>query len=358
MQDKQALLQQWVNTGENVDAIETQLKISRSQEGELTRGRECLTIDEMKARGMSQYLIYDHMSVLTYSFLLLPYLITFPCLVPAYPSKILPFPSKTPSLLRTKIESVIKRGDGIADPDCPDDPSSTRFWVTTGARFEDREKVGVSMEATAAVQRSAEAVGQMLAPSGANDRGVSCFDQWCRRTWWRWAFLGGLGECDDPNVNLNDPNGDVNDVLHTVRSGWRLSCFDKFLHSTRHEVAVVQHVTSAQLLNVDWEGLRTLADNSPAIRSVLTGATVSPAWMGLPCPFCGGPGHWEHLAWECQNSPLTEERPTYDTTPIERRFGWASTSSTIIYLGKVQQLIWRQRGLRCGGSGGYGGRGS
>ena len=147
-------------------------------------------------------------------------------------------------------------------------------------------------------------------------------------------------------------------MSHTVRSGWRLSCFDKFLHSKRYEVAMFQHVTSAQLLNVDWDGLRALADNTPAIRTVLTGATVSPAWMGLPCPFCGGPGHWEHLAWECQNSPLTEERPTYHTTPIERRFGWAPTTSTIIYLGKVQQPIWRQRGLRCGGSGGYGGRGS
>ena len=176
---------------------------------------------------------------------------------------------------------------------------------------------------------------------------------WTETAHWTWKHESLV-------VNLNDPNGDVNDVLHKVRSGWQLSCFDKFLHSKRHEVAVVQHVTSAQLLNVDWEGLRTLADNSPAIRTVLTGATVSPAWMGLPCPFCGGPGHWEHLAWECQNSPLIEERPTYDTTPIERRFGWASTSSTIIYLGKVQQLIWRQRGLRCGGGGGsgYGGRGS
>ena len=148
----------------------------------------------------------------------------------------------------------------------------------------------------------------------------------------------------------------MNEVLHTVRSvrsGWRLLCFDKFLHSKRPEVAAVQHVTSAQLLNVDWEGLRALADNIPAIRTVLTGATVSLAWMGLPCPFCGGPGHWEHLAWECQNySPLTSERRTYHTTPIERRFGWAPTpsTSTIIYLGKVQQLIWRQRG----DSGGYG----
>ena len=88
VKDKQALLQQWVSTGENVDAIETNLKISRSQEGELTRGRELLTIDEMKSRGMSQHLILDHIYVLTFNFSVLR--TTLHVLVPPYPSK---FPS-------------------------------------------------------------------------------------------------------------------------------------------------------------------------------------------------------------------------------------------------------------------------
>lgn len=169
VKDKQALLQQWVSTGENVDAIETNLKISRSQEGELTRGRELLTIDEMKSRGMSQHLILDHIYVLTFNFFCSANHIT--CACPSISQQIPISLLRESSLLRTKIESVIKRGDGIADPDCPDDPSSTRFWVTTGAKFEDREKVGVSMEATAAVQSSAAAIGQMLAPSGTGEGG-------------------------------------------------------------------------------------------------------------------------------------------------------------------------------------------
>ncbi len=53
MQEKQQLLQQWVNNGENCDKIETQLKLTRSQEGELEKGRELLTISEMKSRGFS-----------------------------------------------------------------------------------------------------------------------------------------------------------------------------------------------------------------------------------------------------------------------------------------------------------------
>ena len=53
-QEKQQLLQQWVETGENCDAIETQLKLIRSQEGEQERCRELLTIAEMRSRGFSQ----------------------------------------------------------------------------------------------------------------------------------------------------------------------------------------------------------------------------------------------------------------------------------------------------------------
>lgn len=53
MQEKQQLLQQWVASGENCEKIETQLKLTRCQEGELEKGRELLTIAEMKSRGFS-----------------------------------------------------------------------------------------------------------------------------------------------------------------------------------------------------------------------------------------------------------------------------------------------------------------
>jgi hypothetical protein len=56
VEEKQALLQHCVNSGENVHAIESTLQIQKSQEGELERGKELLTIDEMRARGMSQSL--------------------------------------------------------------------------------------------------------------------------------------------------------------------------------------------------------------------------------------------------------------------------------------------------------------
>ena len=43
-------------SGENMDPIETQLKVSRSQEGELERGKELLTISEMQQKGFSKFL--------------------------------------------------------------------------------------------------------------------------------------------------------------------------------------------------------------------------------------------------------------------------------------------------------------
>ena len=78
-------------------------------------------------------------------------------------------------------------------------------------------------------------------------------------------------------------------MSHTVRSGWRLSCFDKFLHSKRYEVAVVQHVTSAQLLNVDWEGLIELLPTTPQLLELFLQVPLF-LQLGWDClaPFMGG----------------------------------------------------------------------
>lgn len=56
LQEKQEVLKQWVASGENLKVMETKLVISRSQEGTLTKGKEALTIKEMKQRGFSQKL--------------------------------------------------------------------------------------------------------------------------------------------------------------------------------------------------------------------------------------------------------------------------------------------------------------
>ena len=53
-QEKQELLQRWVQSGENLAAVECELQVLRKQQGELEHGRELLTIAEMQAKGFSQ----------------------------------------------------------------------------------------------------------------------------------------------------------------------------------------------------------------------------------------------------------------------------------------------------------------
>ncbi len=60
MQDKQELLRQWVLQDENLAAVESVIQINRTQSGEVTRGKELLTIREMKEKSFSQYLSLIH----------------------------------------------------------------------------------------------------------------------------------------------------------------------------------------------------------------------------------------------------------------------------------------------------------
>ncbi len=56
LQDKQELLKQFVQHGENIESIETSLTLSREQVGSVQRNKELLTIAEMKSKGFSQQL--------------------------------------------------------------------------------------------------------------------------------------------------------------------------------------------------------------------------------------------------------------------------------------------------------------
>ena len=43
-------------------------------------------------------------------------------------------------LLRYKIESLVRRGNGVVDDDVPDDPESVRYWCKTGGINKEIEK--------------------------------------------------------------------------------------------------------------------------------------------------------------------------------------------------------------------------
>ena len=60
------------------------------------------------------------------------------------------------------MDAIVRKQQGVPDPDAPSDAASTRFWCFTGGKFTDRESTSIEMEATATVQTSAAALGSML----------------------------------------------------------------------------------------------------------------------------------------------------------------------------------------------------
>lgn len=54
LKDKSTLLKQWIESGENLAACESRLVVSKSQETEMVRSKELLTIRQMVERGYSQ----------------------------------------------------------------------------------------------------------------------------------------------------------------------------------------------------------------------------------------------------------------------------------------------------------------
>ena len=66
-------------------------------------------------------------------------------------------------------------------------------------------------------------------------------------------------------------------------------------------------------------------------------------WHKKQCPWCPYLGTWAHIAWGCNHSPLKTERPALPHVGITRRFGWGPDTKVLLYLAKVQRLLWDHR---------------
>lgn len=53
-QEKSELLKAWITNGENAKSVEASIEVTRSQSGEVCKGRELLTIKEMVEKKFSQ----------------------------------------------------------------------------------------------------------------------------------------------------------------------------------------------------------------------------------------------------------------------------------------------------------------
>ena len=124
---------------------------------------------------------------------------------------------------------------------------------------------------------------------------------WVVHSPWKWKF-------GDTSLTISIEH-EVKMACHKLRDGFKLFCWDKFMHSSWHEVRDVHHATWQQLLAMDWKGIRKRADVDPAFRAVACGATVNPAWFQnnntfpTNCIWCSSLGTWYHIAWECQSCP-------------------------------------------------------
>lgn len=85
------------------------------------------------------------------------------------------FPFRPSShLSRTKIDSIVRRNDSVADEDAPTDPESVRFWCTTGGWYQEKEKAEIKASSKAAVASTASGVGSLVGLSGlGGSAGVS-----------------------------------------------------------------------------------------------------------------------------------------------------------------------------------------
>ena len=112
--DRRQLLQQWVQSNADPNAIEADLVLSKSQSNQHRHTRELLTVAQMQER-------------------------------------------KVPL---AKIRAIVARGSGVPDPDCPSEPSLVRFWISTGTSEVDcsetsmQSQVRMQVDAAAALSSS------------------------------------------------------------------------------------------------------------------------------------------------------------------------------------------------------------
>ena len=159
---------------------------------------------------------------------------------------------------------------------------------------------------------------------------------WSEQSPWEWTH-----QFPRLNIQFTDERFDLASAQHCIRDGWRLWVWDQFLHGSRHELHDLQHTKANDLLDLDWNKIRKVCASHAGCRTVALGASVSPAWRKEACPWCKNHlGHWKHLAWECPENPLINQRPPVPTKSISWRFGWDPNEEILTYLGKIQLKLW------------------
>ena len=248
-------------------------------------------------------------------------------------------------------------------------------WLGRQLPLSDARKIWTAMKAAAGVARSANEWAQAVVCGGLSHLdcvqgstlvrvGYRLFQQGCQwgasfgspvrtlRTWmtdhdwhetqpWTWKHKHSGNSLDFTAAGF-----DIAACRHVLRAHWRIWCFDQFLQVSRREVPDCSQISLAEFERVAWDEVRRHIDCDPAARTVALGAQWSPAALhhrpgaDTSCPWCDTLGTWNHVAWDCCQSPVLHLRPPRPCSGIARRFGWDSSLEVLTYLAQVQRALW------------------
>ena len=65
------------------------------------------------------------------------------------------------STLRLKIDTIVQKNTPVPDEDAPDDPSSTRWWCSTGGKMSEEQVMSVEGEARVSVAADPNFIGSL-----------------------------------------------------------------------------------------------------------------------------------------------------------------------------------------------------
>ena len=171
---------------------------------------------------------------------------------------------------------------------------------------------------------------------------------WTRLAEWQWSHA-------DTGLSLNLTSvGDSGQRQHVVRDAWRAWCLRRHMASDRRDAQLdCFHAVGGYFRRIDWRATRAFAASCPEAKTVVCGATFSPAALGgrvehrpsTACIWgnCTGLGTFDHIAWECVHRPCDVPKPAEF---LSSRYGWAITNQNVDitlvqdWLVQVQKAIW------------------
>ena len=172
---------------------------------------------------------------------------------------------------------------------------------------------------------------------------------WNRTAGWKWTHSDS-GCC----LDLSSA-GDIGQRQHVVGDAWRAWCLRRHMASERRDVQLdcLHDAAGCYFRRINWHATRKFAVSCAEARTLVSGATFSPAALGGRMPHrpstmciwdgCTELGTFDHIAWECPRRPCNTPKPAEF---LFSRYGWVVTNQVCDidavhgWLVHVQETLW------------------